>query len=113
MAESIRSRRINELKKRASRTDIHWINRRLALQCLLGVRQLGEKTQAWCQRLIYAMRDQYAGDLVIQTEIDTLQERLDKQRELLKRRLARKAEAAQEKQPKIEPPAPAPVVRPW
>jgi len=101
MAASIRSRRISELQNRAKRTDILWMHRRNALHCLLGIRQLGEKTQLWCQRLIYAMREQY-DDIEIHKELDGLQERLDRQKELLKRRLGRK-EAEEQEEPVAKP----------
>ena len=99
MAASIRSRRIAELQSRAKRTDILWMHRRNALHCLTGVRSLGEKTQMWIQRLIYSMREQYI-DIEIQRELDDLQTRLDRQKELLKRRLSREEQEVQEQQGK-------------
>lgn len=89
MAASIRSRRISELQARAKRTDILFVHRFNAFYCLTGVQRLGEKTQLWCQRLLYSMRDQYQGPEE-QRQLDVLQERLDHQKELLRRRLARK-----------------------
>jgi hypothetical protein len=108
MATSIRSRRISELQGRAKRTDILWMNRRNALHCLTGIHRLGEKTQVWCQRLIYSMREQYS-DLETQKELDVLQERLDHQKELLKKRLARKGgkESGQNTKRALVPEAPA------
>jgi hypothetical protein len=105
MATSLRSRRIAELQARAKRTDILWMHRRNALHCLTGVQRLGEKTIAWCQRLINSMRDQYS-DLEVQKEIDALQERLDRQRELLKRRLSRDEAKEEETRPKKPTPQP-------
>jgi hypothetical protein len=92
------------------------MHRRNALHCLTGVQRLGEKTQMWCQRLIYAMREQYS-DIDIQRELDDLQERLDRQKELLKRRLSRqesKEQAEQAEQTKKKyPEAPDPSEEVW
>ena len=110
MATSIRSRRIGELQGRAKRTDILWMNRRNALHCLTGIHRLGEKTQSWCQRLIYSMREQYS-DLETQKEIDALQDRLDRQKDLLKKRLARDTAKDRDQKTKSTP-VPAPVSSP-
>jgi hypothetical protein len=64
------------------------MHRRNALHCLSGIQRLGEKTQMWVQRMIDSCRDQYS-DLEVQKEIDALQDRLDRQKGLLKKRLAR------------------------
>lgn len=109
MAASIRSRRIAELQARAKRSDILFVHRYNSLFCLTGITRLGEKTQLWCQRLLYSMRDQYPG-IEEQQQLDILQDRLDRQKDLLKRRLDRKAEAEQQerssqrKKSEFEPP---------
>jgi hypothetical protein len=106
MAKSLRSKRIAELQARAKRSDILWMHRRNALHCLTGVQKLGEKTQLWCQRLIYAMREQY-DDIEIQRELDELQARLDHQKELLKRRLSREEKEVQKQERKAESQTPS------
>jgi hypothetical protein len=88
-----------------------WMNRRNALHCLTGIHRLGEKTQMWCQRLIYAMREQYT-DIETQKEIDALQERLDRQKELLKKRLARDTVKDRDRQAKSAPVPVAPASSP-
>lgn len=107
MAASIRSRRIAELQARAKRTDIFWHNRKYALLALTGTQRLGEKTIMWTQRLINECRDQYQ-DADIHKDLDLIQERLDRQRELLKRRIERKnAEQEEvEEEPISRPAAP-------
>ena len=88
MATSLRSRRIAEQQARAKRTGILWMHRRNALHCLTGIERLGEKTIVWTQKLLDACRDQYT-DIETLTEIDALQQRLDHQKELLRRRINR------------------------
>ncbi len=92
MPATIRNRRIGELKRRAAKVNLEFHNRFNSLHCLTGTRQLGEKTQFWTQKLIFAMRDQYPG-LEEQKQLDVLQERLDRQRDLLVKRQAREATA--------------------
>jgi hypothetical protein len=107
MATSIRSRRIKEMQSRAARKDILFMHRFNAMFCLLGVRQLGEKTQLWCQRLLYSMRDDYQA-VEEQKRLDVLQEKLDRQKELLKRRLSREEQELQEqRKKKTEPNLPS------
>jgi hypothetical protein len=67
---------------------------------LSAVRKLGEKTQLRVQKLLNDMRSQY-DDLEIQKQIDELQEKLDRQRDAMKRHLAKEVESKSQK-PKTE-----------
>lgn len=88
------------------------MHRRNAAYCLLGIRRLGEKTQLSAQKILNQMRDQYEEDMEIQKQIDELQERLDRQRDLMKRRLANK-EVNTEEKPEPIAPAPSNEALPW
>ena len=115
MPVSLRARRIKQNYERAAKTEnILWINRRNAFWALLCIGRLGEKTQLKCQKLIDQMRAQYT-DLDTQREIDELQEKLNRQRDAMKRRLAKvDAEPKNNKRTKIEekpdPKPPTPTV---
>lgn len=101
MPKSLRAQRIQNCFNRATKTEILFMHRRNAVWALLNIGRLGEKTQSKIQKLLDHMRLHY-DDLETQKQIDELQEKLDRQRDAMKRRLAKKTV-----EPKVEPPVAA------